>query len=64
VIDPATVSPELPTVEHDLPGGCKRLVQKSRGIRATVVGGEPVLVEGEPTGRLPGRLLRGAKPLD
>jgi N-acyl-D-amino-acid deacylase len=61
VIDPATVSPELPTVEHDLPGGCKRLVQKSRGIHATIVGGEPVLVDGEPTGRLPGSLLRGQR---
>jgi N-acyl-D-amino-acid deacylase len=59
VIDPARVAPVMPTVEHDLPAGAKRLVQRSTGIRATVVHGEPVLCEGEPTGRRPGRLLRG-----
>ena len=42
----------------DLPGGAKRLVQRSVGIRATVVGGEPVLLDGEHTGALPGVLLR------
>ncbi|HMM75461.1 MAG TPA: hypothetical protein PJ986_07125 [Gammaproteobacteria bacterium] len=40
VIDPATVAPLLPTVEHDLPAGAKRLVQKSRSIHYTIVGGE------------------------
>jgi N-acyl-D-amino-acid deacylase len=59
VIDPERVAPVMPTVEHDLPAGAKRLVQRSTGIRATVVHGEPVLCDGEPTGRLPGRLLRG-----
>ena len=59
VIDPDRVAPALPTVEHDLPAGAKRLVQRSTGIRATVVHGEPVLCDGEPTGRVPGRLLRG-----
>ena len=58
VIDPATVAPAMPGVAHDLPGGAKRLVQRSVGIRATVVGGEPVLLEGEHTGALPGVLLR------
>jgi N-acyl-D-aspartate/D-glutamate deacylase len=32
------------------------------GIRATVVHGEPVLCDGEPTGRLGGRLLRNRRP--
>jgi N-acyl-D-aspartate/D-glutamate deacylase len=59
VFDPATVGPELPTVEHDLPAGARRLVQKSSGFRATVVAGQPALLDGEPTGALPGRLLRG-----
>jgi N-acyl-D-aspartate/D-glutamate deacylase len=59
VVDPARVAPVMPTVEHDLPAGATRLVQRSTGIRATVVHGEPVLCDGEPTGRLPGRLLRG-----
>jgi N-acyl-D-aspartate/D-glutamate deacylase len=59
VVDPARVAPQLPTVEHDLPAGARRLVQRSTGFRATIVAGEPVLVDGEPTGRLPGSLLRG-----
>ena len=59
VIDPATLSPLMPTVEHDLPAGAKRLVQKSRGIHYTIVNGM-VLLEGDRhTGALPGRLARG-----
>ena len=60
VFDPETVAPALPTVQHDLPAGARRLVQKATGFRATVVGGEVVLEDGEHTGALPGRLVRGA----
>ena len=49
----------MPTVEADLPGGARRLVQKAEGIAATIVNGEVTLENGEPTGRLPGALLRG-----
>jgi N-acyl-D-aspartate/D-glutamate deacylase len=59
VFDPEMVGPALPTVEHDLPGGARRLVQKANGFRATVVGGGVVLRDGHHTGALPGRLLRG-----
>ncbi len=59
VFDPDTVGPELPTVQHDLPCGARRLVQKAAGFRATVVGGEVVLDNGEHTGARPGQLLRG-----
>jgi len=59
VFDPETVAPEMPEVAHDLPAGARRLVQRSRGIAATVVNGEIVLLDGKPTGALPGRLLRG-----
>lgn len=59
VIDPATVSPQLPTVVHDLPAGGKRIEQKATGIRATIVAGEVVHDAGQHTGALPGRLLRG-----
>ena len=61
VIDPARVAPVMPTVEHDLPAGATRLVQRSTGIRATVVSGAPVLRDGEPTGHLTGKLLRNAR---
>jgi N-acyl-D-amino-acid deacylase len=59
VFDPTTVGPALPVVTSDLPGGAKRLLQKAVGFRACVVGGQPTLVDGEPTGRLGGRLIRG-----
>jgi N-acyl-D-aspartate/D-glutamate deacylase len=59
VLDPGTVAPELPQVVEDLPAGARRLVQKSRGIKTTIVSGQPVLVGCEPTGNWPGRLLRG-----
>jgi N-acyl-D-amino-acid deacylase len=59
VFDPDTIAPEMPEVVHDLPGGARRLVQRARGIAATIVGGEVVLREGKPTGALPGQLLRG-----
>jgi N-acyl-D-aspartate/D-glutamate deacylase len=59
VFDSERIGPELPTVDSDLPGGAKRLKQRARGILATVVNGEVVLRDGEHTGALPGKLLRG-----
>ncbi len=59
VFDPETIAPEMPEVVRDLPAGARRLVQRSRGIAATVVNGEVVLRDGKPTGALPGQLLRG-----
>ena len=44
---------------EQLPAGARRLVQKSDGIKATVVNGRVVLRDSEPTGALPGSLLRG-----
>jgi N-acyl-D-amino-acid deacylase len=59
VFDPETIAPEMPEVAHDLPAGAPRLLQRARGIAATVVNGEIVLRDGKHTGALPGRLLRG-----
>jgi N-acyl-D-amino-acid deacylase len=61
IFDPDTIAAEMPEVVTDLPAGAKRLVQRCRGIAATVVNGETVLREGKPTGALPGRLLRGPR---
>jgi len=49
----------MPSVEHDLPAGARRLKQKAAGLKATVVNGEVLLRNNEHTGALPGRLLRG-----
>jgi N-acyl-D-amino-acid deacylase len=59
LFDAERVKPAMPTVETDLPGGARRLVQKAEGIAATIVNGELTLENGQPTGRLPGVLLRG-----
>ena len=60
VFDPARVGPRLPEVSNDLPGGSLRLLQKSDGIAATIVNGQVVLRGTEPTGALPGTLLRSS----
>ncbi|WP_372918969.1 amidohydrolase family protein [Sandarakinorhabdus sp.] len=49
-----------PEVEHDLPAAGRRLLQRARGYRATLVAGQVTYRDGEATGALPGRLLRGA----
>jgi N-acyl-D-aspartate/D-glutamate deacylase len=53
------IRPLLPTVEKDLPGGARRLVQKADGIRAIVVNGATTFQDGEPTGARPGTVLKG-----
>jgi len=58
VFDPKEIAPDMPKIEYDLPGGARRLVQKAKGIAATVVAGEILLKNGIHTGALPGRLLR------
>jgi N-acyl-D-amino-acid deacylase len=58
VFDAATVGPAVPTLVDDLPGGGRRLEQRSQGFRATVVNGEVTIRDGVLTGRSPGRLLR------
>jgi N-acyl-D-aspartate/D-glutamate deacylase len=58
VFDPATVGPAVPEIVTDLPGGGKRLSQRATGFRATVVAGEPTIVDGISTGAHPGRLVR------
>src|SRR6185503_14843518 len=59
VFDPDTNMAEMPEVVDDLPAGARRLVQRTRGVAATVVNGEILLREGKHTGALPGQLLRG-----
>jgi N-acyl-D-aspartate/D-glutamate deacylase len=51
------VRPCLPTVETDLPGGARRLVQKAEGIHATVVNGVPTMARGVSTGLFAGVVL-------
>jgi N-acyl-D-aspartate/D-glutamate deacylase len=59
VIDPETVGPKLPELVHDLPGGARRVIQDSTGIKATLVGGTAIRRDGVTTGQTPGHLIRG-----
>jgi N-acyl-D-aspartate/D-glutamate deacylase len=61
VIDFDRVRCEPPVMSYDLPAGGKRLTQRARGYCATVVAGQVTYRDGEPTGALPGRLLRGGR---
>ena len=58
VFDPTTIAPQMPTIEHDLPTGARRLKQKSSGIAATIIAGKVAFRNGEHTGALGGKLLR------
>jgi N-acyl-D-aspartate/D-glutamate deacylase len=49
----------MPTVENDLPGGARRLVQKAEGIACTIVNGVMTLENGKATGEHPGQVIKG-----
>ena len=61
VIDYDRLHIAAPEVVYDLPGGGRRLIQRTRGYDATLVSGVPVYRGGEATGELPGRLVRGPR---
>lgn len=61
VIDYDRLRLHAPEVVYDLPSGGRRLVQRADGYTATIVSGVPVYRDGEATGALPGRLVRGAQ---
>ncbi|MFM8412736.1 MAG: D-aminoacylase, partial [Alphaproteobacteria bacterium] len=58
LFDPRTVRQRPTEVVADLPGGQRRLLQRAEGIPWVFVNGEPVVAEGEATGKLAGRVLR------
>jgi N-acyl-D-aspartate/D-glutamate deacylase len=62
VIDFARLRLDRPYIVHDLPARGRRLMQTARGYVATVVSGAVTYRDGEPTGALPGVLVRGAQP--
>jgi N-acyl-D-aspartate/D-glutamate deacylase len=60
LFDPETVGPGTKRMVHDLPGGEGRFVARPQGIAATIVNGEPIVLDGKLTGAHPGRVLRPA----
>jgi N-acyl-D-aspartate/D-glutamate deacylase len=61
VIDHRRLRLAPPIIVDDLPAGGRRLMQTASGYVATVVSGEVVMENGQPTGALPGKLLRGGR---
>jgi N-acyl-D-aspartate/D-glutamate deacylase len=62
VIDFERLTLRRPEMVFDLPAGGKRLVQRAEGYLATLVNGEVTYENGQHTGALPGRLVRGHQP--
>jgi N-acyl-D-aspartate/D-glutamate deacylase len=62
VVDFDRLAVHRPEMHYDLPAGGKRLLQRADGYLHTVVSGVEVYTDGEATGELPGRLVRGPQP--
>ncbi len=61
VFDADTIGAEHATLVHDLPGGSARLTAGSHGIVRVLVNGVETVVDGTPTGALPGTVLRSGR---
>ena len=61
LFDPKTVNPGAVRSAADLPGGTDRLYAEAQGIARVLVNGRDIVVDGEPTGELPGRVLRSGR---
>ncbi len=59
LIDFENLALEDPKMIYDLPAGGKRLTQRARGYLATICNGQVTHENGEHTGAMPGRLIRG-----
>jgi N-acyl-D-amino-acid deacylase len=62
LIDFASLRLRSPRAVYDLPAGGRRLTQDADGYVATLVSGQVVYRNGQPTDALPGKLVRGAQP--
>ncbi len=61
VFDPDTIGAGRKEFVHDLPGGAGRFKAGAQGVKATIVNGVPVIVDGLPTGALPGHTVRPSR---
>jgi N-acyl-D-amino-acid deacylase len=59
VIDHAALRLHKPVITYDLPAGGRRLDQTAEGYVATIVAGEVIAENGQPTDARPGKLVRG-----
>jgi N-acyl-D-aspartate/D-glutamate deacylase len=61
IFDPDAIGAGRKEFVHDFPGGAGRFKAWPVGVAATIVNGEPVIVDGEPTGALPGEVVRSGR---
>ena len=61
VFDPATIGSEPASLVHDLPGDAPRLIAASKGVVRVLVNGVETVRDGQPTGAVPGALLRSGQ---
>jgi N-acyl-D-aspartate/D-glutamate deacylase len=61
IIDIDNIGLKRPTAISNLPNGARMIGQGSTGYDATIVAGQVTYRIGEPTGALPGQLVRGAR---
>jgi len=57
IFDPATIGPWKKEYSNDLPGGVSRVKAFGKGVSATIVNGQPIVLNGKVTGRLPGQVV-------
>ncbi len=57
IFDPETIGPWRKEFVHDLPGGAGRYKAWGRGVKATIVNGQPIVLDGKLTSSLPGQVV-------
>lgn len=57
IFDAQEIGPLRKEFVRDLPGGVGRYKAYGRGVYATIVNGAPIILDGELTGRMPGRIV-------
>ena len=57
IFDEDEIGPKYKECVPDLPGGASRYRAYGKGVYATIVNGEPIVLDGEITGKLPGSLV-------
>ncbi len=62
VIDLDGLKLHAPRMVFDLPAGGRRLIQRADGYKYTVASGAVIYENAEPTGAMPGQLIRGPQP--
>jgi len=61
LFDPRTIGSGQIHTRTDLPGDTERMFVEAKGVARVLVNGRDIVVDGQPTGDLPGRVLRSGR---